>query len=91
MAEHETAPRLRIHTLDGSFVELANVDAAGVMGLVDDLKDPEGGDILSFDLDEGRSQVHVPRAAIARVDVDWQVGWIARTRAWIRRTVDGWR
>jgi hypothetical protein len=95
----DTAPRLRVHTLDGSFVELAQLDAESVLGLVDELNGVEYSDgepvfvdeprwVFSFDLDDGRSQVHIPRHAIARVDVDWQVGILSRAWAWCRRMVD---
>lgn len=94
MADHDAGltapcPRVLVHTLDGSYVQLASTSADEVMGLIEDLVEGDR-DLFSFDLDNGRSQVHVPRAAIARVDVDWELTAWQRFTAWLAAARDRW-
>lgn len=80
-------PWVRVHTLDGSYVDLARVEAINVADLVEQMRD-EDAVLLSFDLDDGRSQVHVPLAAVARVDVDWEISRWRRLRSWFMTRLD---
>jgi hypothetical protein len=52
------APRLSVCTVDGQYIRLRRVDATEVIDLLEELGDPDV-ETLSFDLDNGRSQVHV--------------------------------
>lgn len=79
-----------MHTLDGSYVRLRNTPAGEVLAIVDALNDADAVGLFSFDLDDGRSQVHIPREAIARVDVDWELSRWKRFTAWVLIKLDRW-
>ncbi len=87
-------PQLTVHTLDGSYVRLRTTPADQVISVLESLADVdpdlERVGLFSFDLDGGRSQVHVPRAAIARVDVDWELGRWRRCTGWLLVRLDRW-
>jgi Ser/Thr protein kinase RdoA (MazF antagonist) len=74
------APRVRVHTLDGSYLQLSTTSAEDVLEIVAHLDAAYDG-VYSFDLDNGRSQVHIPHAAIARVDIDWELSLFDKLRA----------
>lgn len=82
-------PWVRLHTLDGSYVDLRSVEAAGVHELIDAMANEDP--VLSFDLDDGRSQVYVPRESLARVDVDWEISWWRRFKSALLVRLDRWR
>lgn len=84
-----TVPRIRIHSADGSRVQLAAVPAGDVMAILDAIEAEEDV-LLKLDLDDGRSQVHLLMHQLSRVDVDWQLGWAARTVAKLRGTWGAW-
>lgn len=83
----DVAPSVKICTIDGQYVRLRRTAAAGVFELLDSLRDPDV-ETLSFDLDDGRSQTHVRREAITRVDVDWQLGAWSRFTSWLLNKLD---
>lgn len=83
----DVAPQVSICTLDGQYVRLRRTPAAEVFGLLEDLRDPDV-ETLSFDLDDGRSQVHIRRETIVRVDVDWQIGPRSRFTSWLLAKLD---
>lgn len=85
----DIAPRVSVCTVDGQYVRLRRTAAGEVMGLLEDLGDPDV-ETLSFDLDDGRSQVHVRREAVVRIDVDWELSRWQRGKAWLLERMDRW-
>lgn len=85
----DAAPHVKVCTVDGSYVRLRRTAAADVMFLLDELRDGDV-ELLTFDLDDGRSQVHVRREAIARVDVDWEFSRWHRFTTWLLTKLDHW-
>lgn len=85
----EIAPSVKVCTADGQYVRLRRTPTIEVMDLIESIDDVEV-ELLSFDLDNGRSQVHVRREAIVRVDVDWELGWWSRFTSWLLSKADRW-
>ncbi|TKJ25235.1 hypothetical protein [Blastococcus sp. CCUG 61487] len=85
----DVAPRVTVCTVDGQYVRLRRTDAQEVFTLLEELGDPDV-ETLSFDLDAGRSQVHVRREAVVRVDVDWELSRWQRGKAWLLERMDRW-
>ena len=88
-APPDVAPQVSVCTVDGQYVRLRRTPAADVMALLEELRDPDV-ETVSFDLDDGRSQVHVRREAVVRVDVDWELSRWQRCKAWLLLKLDGW-
>jgi hypothetical protein len=80
---------VKVCTLDGQYVRLRRLPAADVMALLDEMTDPDTV-LLGLDLDDGRSIVHVPRAAVARIEIDWELGWWSRFTSWLLAKIDHW-
>ena len=81
-----SAPSVKICTVDGQYVRLRSLPAEDVMALVEAYEQADG--VGAYDLDDGRSQVYVAWATVARVDVDWELGLWSRFTTWVLSKLD---
>lgn len=81
-----------IYTTDGGTLDITSFDAQTVLEMIADLQEAKPGHMLTFDLDEGLSQVFIQKRHIVRIDIDHEPrNWRDRVKVLRQRvTRDRW-